>query len=67
VTDDDRARRNVRRGIWFAVVTGGIAVVLFIAAILLESGKAAGVGAVLISVAIVVAAATGSYADYRGL
>lgn len=64
--DADRVARNVKRGLWSASILGTIAAVLFIVAIVLEVGKAAGVGGVLLAVAIVVAALTASYADDNG-
>lgn len=65
--DETLTGRRVRRWYWVAGVTGVIAAVLFIAAILTEVGKLAGVGGVLLGVAVVVAALTAVYADVHNL
>lgn len=62
--DETPVERRVRLGFLSSAVVGTVAVLLFIGAILFESGKAAGVGGVLVGVAVVVAVVTATYNDY---
>lgn len=62
--ENDQRARNVRRGFVSAAVVGGVAVVLFVAAILLDLGRLAGVGGVLLGVAVVIVIATFVYDDW---
>jgi Zn-dependent membrane protease YugP len=65
--DETPAERHVRLGWRWAASLGIASAVLFIAGIVLESGKAAGVGGVLLGAAIVVASFTAIYMDEHNL
>jgi hypothetical protein len=65
--DETPAERKARLGWRWAGGLGVASALLFIAGIVLESGKAAGVGAVVLAVAAVVAALTALHMDQHNL
>jgi len=65
--DETPVERKSRLGWRWAAGLGVASAVLFIAGIVLESGKAAGVGVIVLAVAIVVAAGTALYMDRNNL
>jgi hypothetical protein len=65
--DETPAEQKARLGWRWAAGLGVASAVLFIAGIVLESGKAAGVGGIVLAVAVVVAAGTALYMDEHNL
>lgn len=65
--DETPAERHIRLGWRWAAGLGITSVVFFIAGIVFESGKTAGVGGVLLAVAVVVAGGTAVYMDEHNL
>lgn len=59
--DDDRIVRNLRRGFWSSAGVGAVAMTLFVVAIVTGVGQVAGVGGVLLAVAVVLLIVTACY------